>query len=213
MRTITALVLAGVLALAACSTAATPPASVASTPAPSVALTPAPTVTPIPPPTVAPPSPTAGELLSGVRSDLRAICEPLKTTLPLSAIAGVECKPKSDVVDNVTLYLFGSQQDLLTTYSALLAAQKVPSRTHEGRCISGRASEGAYVPEDTQPAPERSGCYVDATGMAHYVATLPPSVLVVLDGKVKDIAAVQRWAWLGNQDQPGNPTVWRSNAP
>ena len=34
-----------------------------------------------------------------------------------------------------------------------------------------------------------------------------------VDGKVADAAAVERWAWLGNQDQPGAPTVWRENGP
>jgi hypothetical protein len=37
--------------------------------------------------------------------------------------------------------------------------------------------------------------------------------LVEVEGKVGDIAAVEHWAWLGNQDQPGAPTVWRDNGP
>jgi hypothetical protein len=25
------------------------------------------------------------------------------------------------------------------------------------------------------------------------------------------MAALEGWAWLGNEDQPGNPTVWRES--
>jgi len=31
-------------------------------------------------------------------------------------------------------------------------------------------------------------------------------------GTGKDLAALHKWAWRGNQDVPGSPTVWRSNA-
>jgi hypothetical protein len=121
-------------------------------------------------------------LLSGVRSDLQTLCAPRGNDLPEAAIAVVDCAPKSDVVDNVTLYLFGTEQDLLDTYTTRLAAHKLPARTHEGRCLIGKASEGAYVPEGPSLAPDRSGCYLDAFGNAHYVATLPPFVLAEVDG-------------------------------
>ena len=60
---------------------------------------------------------------------------------------------------------------------------------------------------------ERGGCYLDAGGNAHYTATVPPFALFEVEGKVGDVEAVERWAWLGNQDQPGGPTVWRDNGP
>jgi hypothetical protein len=41
----------------------------------------------------------------------------------------------------------------------------------------------------------------------------PQLVLIELDGTVADIAAVERFGLLGNQDQPGNPTIWRSTGP
>jgi hypothetical protein len=51
------------------------------------------------------------------------------------------------------------------------------------------------------------------TGAAHHLATRPPFVLVELDGKPGNLpAAVGRFAWLGNQDQPGAPTAWREIA-
>lgn len=60
---------------------------------------------------------------------------------------------------------------------------------------------------------ERGACYLDATGSAHHVATQAPLVVIELEGKVADISAVEHWAWLGNQDQPGSPTTWRSTGP
>ena len=54
---------------------------------------------------------------------------------------------------------------------------------------------------------------MDASGAAHYLATQPPFVLIELDGKPGNLpAAVERFAWLGNQDQPGAPTAWREIA-
>lgn len=90
-----------------------------------------------------------------------------------------------------------------------MTAHDVPARTKKGRCLTDRASEGAYVPEGPGFAPERSGCYLDAHGRVRYVATAPPFVLIEVDGTVGDIAAVEGWTWLGNQDQPGGPTIWR----
>ena len=236
MRTLTTFGLVGVLALAACSTAAIPTTTIVPTPVPTVGPTPVPTVgpTPVPTvgpteaptvapteaptvaptevPTVAPASPTADDLLSGVRSDLKTVCAPLGTDLPKSAIAGVECTPKSGVVGHVTLYLFSTQQDLLDAYMAQLADHKVQLRSGD-ECVVGKTLEGAYVPGDGLMLPNRNGCYLDESGKVHYVATLPPFVLAKVDGKVGDSAAVWSWAWAGNQDTPGSPTVWRSNAP
>ena len=214
MRTTPALFLAAVMVVSACSAGATQAPTTAPTSTPTATPTATPTSTPTAEPTEeatpAPAPPTADELVSGIRSDLKGLCAPVKTALPASAIAGIECKPKSSVVSRVTLYLFGTQQDLLDTYTSRLGAHNVPMRTAEGRCLTGKASEGAYVPEGPSYVPERNGCYIDASGKAHYVATRPPFVLMEVDGKVRDIAAVERWAWLGNLDQPGGPTVWRS---
>lgn len=201
MRTITALALAATLALAACS----------------AAWTPAPSATPASAASATPTSPTVAELqlLAGVRLDLQTTCAPLRTDLAKAALAGIECRPTSDVVDRVRLFLFNTQQDLLDTYLARLAAHDVQPRTNGGRCLIGEASEGAYTPGDGGPTliAARGGCYLDATGMAHYAATAPPFVLMELDGTVGDIAAVERYGWLGNQDVPGGPTIWRSDGP
>jgi hypothetical protein len=152
-------------------------------------------------------------LLSGVRQDLQETCAPIGTDMPASAMAGIRCRPTSKVADRVTLYLFRSQQDLLDAYTTLLDTHNIPPRTNGGRCLVDRASEGGYVPGDDHGivVAERGGCYLDASGTAHYIATVPPFVLAEVDGEVGDIAAVEGWAWRGNHDQPGRPTVWKDN--
>ena len=235
MRAITALALGGVLALAACSTATAPsqsallipsaPAgaspspstrsSAEPTPIPSLAAVPSPTVEPTPSPATLNVTTADGErmLVAGVRQDLLDVCEPISAAMPRSAVAGIRCRPASKVVDRVTLYLFLSQKDLLDAYDAWLAAHKIPRITNGGRCLVGRPSEGGYVPGDGHEGivvVERGGCYVDASRKAHYAATLPPFVLAEVDGKVEDSQAVEGWAWRGNKDQPGAPTIWFS---
>ena len=207
MRTI-ALSLAALLALGACTPAATPSPSTPQTPAPAA---------PTSPPSIALADPTVAELqlLAGISLDLTTTCAPLRDGLAETAAAGVECRTTSDVVDRVRLQLFDSREARLGAYEALLDANGIPPRSHEGRCLAGQPSEGGYVPGDDHGIliAERGACYLDATAMARYVATLPPFVLVEVDGKVADVSAVERWAWLGSQDQPGSPTIWSANGP
>jgi hypothetical protein len=163
-----------------------------------------------------PPEPTQEEvfLLNGARLDLQGRCAPVRIDLAAHAIAGVECTPASDVAHLVTMYLFNSQAELLDTYQARLGARGVPMRTNTGSCAGGQPSEGSYIPVDGADfAAERGSCYVDEAGHAHSAMTLPPFVLVEIDGSVGDGMAVEGFAWLGNQDVPGAPTIWRSTGP
>ena len=215
MRTINTLMGAALLLLAACSPA--PAASPSAAPSAEPSAAPATPAAPTPVGTALPPGTTEAELelLTRIRLDLTTACAPLRTDLPEGAVAGVECTPGGDVVERAAIYLFDTKDALLTTYTAELAAHDVPVRTNGGRCEPGRASEGGYVPGDDHgiEVAERGGCWIDAEGTAHYVATLPPFVLIKVDGAGGDVTAVERWAWLGNQDQPGAPTVWREGGP
>lgn len=196
-----------VLVLAACGSPAVSPSPSAAQPAPTA----------VPPASVAPsPSsaPPAAGFAGGVRLDLAASCKPVEGELLPGAVEGLVCNPSSDTVRRVQIYRFDKAKAMMAAYGSLITAQDIESHTHQGRCRANRTSEGAYVPgDDVDPnIRERSACYVDDRDRAHYIATAPPKVLIIVDGKVDDIGAVEAWSWLGNQDQPGNPTVWRDGA-
>lgn len=192
MRLISALALAASLLVAACSAGATSASPTAA----------------------ASPTPAEATLLAGARLDLQGMCVPLRTDLPDTAIGAIECQPTSDVAERAAVYLFDTETDLMTAYLDRLTVHGIQPRTNE-RCLPGQPSEGAYTPGDTGPdlLPVRGACFVDAAGRAHYLATSPPFVLIQVDGRIGEAEAVQRFAWLGNQDQPGAPTLWRSDGP
>jgi hypothetical protein len=171
---------------------------------------------PVPPPSQPAVQATDAEraILDGIRTDLQSSCEPLRIGLPQAAVAAVECAPASDTVDIVTVFAFDKQKAMLKAYRALVGT-KARKHPHQGRCLPNKASEGPYVPsgEAFDTVPERAGCSIDVDGHARYVATLPPTVLVMINGKVDDVSAVEAFAWIGNQDQPGSPTIWRDGAP
>jgi hypothetical protein len=79
-------------------------------------------------------------------------------------------------------------------------------RDHGG-CIDGEG-EGAYVPYEGQ-SPDRDGCFVNAEGYANYRATISGNhVYIGILGRSADMRALDDFAWLGNQDTPGTPTLW-----
>jgi hypothetical protein len=181
--------------------------------------TPAPVPTPVPTPeaSVDPvgPSGPAPDLPSGMRLDLADTCEPIPLDLASKADAGLMCKPNSKAVESVVILRFPSAVALLSTYLERIDNNGIGRRSHGGRCEPGVVSEGGYVPGDGGPTlvPERSACFVDGSGKAHYLATIPPWVLVEVTGTGGDMASIQDWAWLGNRDAPGNPTIWREGVP
>jgi hypothetical protein len=153
-------------------------------------------------------SPAEVELLAGVRPTIGG-CEPLRQDLLPDATAAIACRPAGDSVERVLIVGFARERDMLAEYRAQVATQGIVERTHNGQCRHGVASEGAYVPGDEgeEFAPYREACFVDERGQAHYLATIPRLVLVDATGPSSDMEVVRDWAWLGNQDEPGGPTV------
>jgi hypothetical protein len=207
------------LALAACGSGATPSASPAGVTATDVPAMPAPTTNlPTAPATAPTPSPAAAAvptapaepeaaLLHGVRLDLQGKCAPLRAGLPAGAVGAIECTPASDAAARASMVVFDTQAQLLDAYWAAVATHGIAPQSNGGRCEPGVASEGGYVP-GPEPA-ERGACWTDATGTTHYLATRPPFVLLQVDGRAgTTVSGVERFAWLGNRDQPGNPTLW-----
>jgi hypothetical protein len=181
-----------------------------STPSPSSGLTasPQPTETP----TFSAPVLSADEtfLLAGIRKDAKVNCLPRRADLPPRATAGVECSVRTAGVERAGFYLFPSSKSLLATYIERMAAEGVKLNT--GTCYEGE-SESPYTPgeNDAEIIPERHGCFVNQYGVANYRATIPGGpVYVGLLGTSGNIRVLQDFAWEGNQDIPGAPTIWRN---
>ena len=175
------------------------------TPVPSVSPPPA---SPRPPLAEHPEDFTVAEryLLDGVLRGATE-CEPAggSDEMPAAAIAGIECSSPDSAVFRIGFYLFESDAAMLDAYLRRMAAEGVT--LDSGGCFDGEG-ERAYTPgEGTQP--HRDGCFVNDEGIANYAATLPGvHVSIGIYGRSGDTRALADFAWSGNQDTPGNPTLW-----
>ncbi|HEY2888316.1 MAG TPA: hypothetical protein VGJ17_06850 [Candidatus Limnocylindrales bacterium] len=196
--------------------------SASPSPVPTTAASPSPSVSQGVPATAIPIAQAESILRAGIRKDANVGCKPRQTGLPIGAVAGIECRPATHLVAKVDFYLFAGQADLLSSYFALLSAREVQPRS--GDCFGAGAGEDAYTPGDGTGTfiADREGCFI-AAGKAADLVTLPgepigdggytfggPFVLVVVGGGSSNPGALHSWAWLGNQAQPGAPTIWRS---
>ena len=161
-----------------------------------------------------PPSAEAAALLRGMRLDLQERCASIVAGLPAEAVAGLACTPAAAAVDSAAIYLFDTQQAMLGAYTAWLDGNSIRIRDRSPGCGPDSVAEFPWIPtiDDALP-PERQACHVGLDGRARGAITLPPFVLVTFEGPAVDPAAVARWAWLGNKDQPGSPTVWNAGGP
>jgi len=233
-RFVPALSLVAVLGLAACTASpiappaspTTPPAVPSAppsvTPPPSVApppATPAPTQPPVvatprpatPPP--ATPRPTAPgftaveqHLLDGVQRGTTN-CQPAggSDDLPRDALGGIECDSTDPAVARVGFYRFADDEAMLDAYLFRMNAEGV--ELDSGTCNDGEA-EHAYTPGEGVTL-ERAGCFLNDDGIANYRYTLPGwHVHVGILGNSADMLDLETFAWKGNQDMPGIPTLW-----
>ena len=209
---------------------ASPSAEPTVTPAPSLTpppapVTPAPTVTPRPatpkptkPPVIATPRPPTPrptaqgftdaeqDLLDGVQRGTKD-CQPLRGRgeLPKAALAGIECDSPDPAVARVGFYVFADGEDMINAYLSRMEAEGVA--LNSGSCNDGEA-EGAYIPNDGF-AYDRAGCFINDAGFANYQFTMPVSnVYIGILGRSDDMLALETFAWKGNQDTPGTPTLW-----
>ena len=222
-RFVLAAALAASLIVVACGTASAPSPSPSDapspTPVPSESAPPSPTAAPSEaPPSEAPseaPSddpveqaPTAEEqyLIDGVRRGAEN-CKPVRVDLPDGAVAGIECTADDAAVARVGFYLFEDETSTVSAYLARMAAEGIT--LDSGSCVDGAGEvEGAYVPFEGQ-SPWRAGCFINDQGYANYRATLPGShVYIGILGNSDDMAALEDFAFRGNQDTPGGPTLW-----
>jgi hypothetical protein len=212
-RLILAAALVAALAVAACggATALEPsPVPSASPVVPSVppVATPNPSDLPVPasPGDLADFTPGERYLFDGVQRDA-VECQPAggSDEMPREAIAGIECNSIDLGVARIGFYLFNDDVDMLDAYRFRMNAEGVA--LDSGGCLDGE-HEGAYTPGDGL-LPNRQGCFLDGEGRANYAATLPTyHVLISILGARDDMAYLEEFAWRGNQDTPGNPTLW-----
>jgi hypothetical protein len=159
-------------------------------------------------------TPTTEELtlLSGMRLDLAERCLPLREELPEAALAGLECVPEASQIGAARIYLFNDREAMLQRYLDVLAVGGVQPDTEGAGLPIG---ESSYVPsEPGGPLTDtRHGHFVDGEGHGRYAVTFPPFVLLVVAGTDANVNALYDWAWRGNQDVPGGPTIWSANGP
>lgn len=208
------------MVLAACATGAPP---IASPSASTGSATAAPGLTPVPGGPAASGAPGAGldpteaelMLLKGMRLDLRGACGPFRDKLPAGAVGEVACVPASGAARFVEVALFDTQDAMLRAYFDRLGQAGVTPQTNGGACADAPTAEGAWVPgpDDGNALPERGACWVDADAAPVYLATQPPFVLITVTGQ-PDAApdTAHQYAWAGNEDVPGAPTIWREIA-
>jgi hypothetical protein len=143
--------------------------------------------------------------MAGIRDDARIDCAPIQGDLPARAVTGVECAPNTGLVDRFRLYRFATTDDLLATYLEDVADEGLtPGR---GACFDGRG-ETAYMPGEGL-VPFREACFVGRSGVSEYRVTYPEAqVLLAIVGRASPPQELANWAWEGNEDVPGSPTVW-----
>ena len=156
-------------------------------------------------------------LIASLRSDAAVRCEPRRTDLPVLAIAGVDCRIGSTLVERVGAYRFRDTRDAATTYLDRLATYDVAPAT--GDCQSGTGGDRPWMAGDLTAGAERvsvagtgpwvvgrSGCFLDEDGTANVRATCGATYVGIL-GRGTDLAALHRWVWGSDQVKgtPGKP--------
>jgi hypothetical protein len=141
-------------------------------------------------------------LVEALRADVRVGCAPRRTDLPQDAVAGVECRVKTALVDRVGIYSFKEEIEsdaALQAYLVRLVDSGVNPRT--GDCLSGVPGDSSwprYLPDedaDLGYRPERSGCFIDENGIANIRLTCYGSLYVGVLGRTADIAGLYNWSW------------------
>ena len=189
------------------STQSSPAASPSASPTASPPGTPAATAGRSPAPTPIALSRAERYLVDGIaRGEFD--CSPVRgASLPGLAIAGIDCDLVGSPAARMGFYLFKSDDDMLKAYLARVSAENLV--VESGACVPGEG-EGAYIPAGDDFSPDRHACYVNAQGYGNYRATLSGvHVFVGLLGRTRDMRSLEDWAWLGNEDVPGGPTLWQ----
>ena len=218
--------LLAMISIAACTAGAVSPAgspvlpitaSPAATPTAPVTASPQPSVSPAPSAAVKPPAGAPAEGLADFSAGERYLldgvlrgatdCQPAAGSdeMPRNAIAGIECDSPDPSVARIAFYLFGGDQPMLKAYLAEMKAVHIKLET--GSC-KDRGGEHSYAP-GVDVIIERVACFLDDEGGANYRALLPVlHVSIGIRGRSDVMLSLEDFAWIGNQEAPGSPTLW-----
>lgn len=184
-----ALLAVSIIAIAGCGSSGTSPASPSPTPVPSA-------------------NTDELYLLSGIRPDAAIGCVPIRSALPAGATVAVQCTPNDVAVDRFRVTLFTSTKDVLALYLAEMTGHGVA--LNSGTCFDGQGESSYFPGPDDESVATRNGCFVadvaqfraiDAGGL----------VYIAIVGKTAGVSRdLDSYAWKGNQDTPGAPTLWRA---
>jgi hypothetical protein len=187
--------------------------TIAPPPSATPSATPSPTEVAVASPQPATPRPSASgftaaeqHLLDGVQRGTKD-CQPVRGSdvLPKNAVVGIECDSTDPAVAQVGFYQFANDEDMLSAYLERMRTEGV--EIESGTCDNGE-SEHAYMPGPGMVV-ERAGCFLNEEGFANYRATLPGShVYIGILGTSGNMVALEDFAWKGNEDVPGAPTLW-----
>jgi hypothetical protein len=158
-----------------------------------------------------------------LREDAVVGCRPRRTELPGDATVGIECSPRSELVERVGVYGFGDAEGALGAYLTRLNDAGVAPRS--GDCERGAAGdstwqgidENAFEPgssavldpqrtsvldfgwivRDLPYLPGRIGCFLDANGNANMRVTCETGVYIGILGTTPQIGDLYRWAQQG----------------
>lgn len=188
-----------------------PSAEPTATPVPTPAPSAKPTSKPTPKPTPVAFTRAEKYLIDGIMRG-ESDCSPVRgdDALPGAAIAGVVCDLVGTPVSQMGFYLFKNDADMLDVYMARVSVENLV--VDSGACAPGEG-EGAYIAYgEDEFAPARNACFVNDQGYGNYRATLSGEhVYFGLLGRTKAMRTLADWAWLGNEDVPGRPTLWQQD--
>jgi hypothetical protein len=158
--------------------------------------------------------PTEAEtmLLNGMRLDLRGACGPFRDKLTAGAVGEIGCVPASGEARFVEVAIFDAQEAMLAAYFDRLAQAGVTPQANGGACAVAPMAEGPWMPgpDDNHSLPERGACWIDADSAPVYLTTQPPFVLIMVQGQPgAGPDTSHQYAWAGNEDVPGAPSIWR----
>jgi len=156
------------------------------------------------------PSPTTDELhlLSGIRPDAAIDCVPVRSALPAGATAAVECAPNDGAVDRFRVTQFSSTADVLALYIAEMTGHGVA--LNSGTCFDGQGESSYFPGPDDESIATRNGCFVADVAQFRAIDT-GGNVYIAIAGNSADASReLDRYAWKGNEDTPGAPTLWRA---